>query len=83
LETFPHKGITAAANDAAAFNDCGEWFNLSLLPSQGNQSELDAYAREWVHSVADKFVALERSTIGDAVAGTKGYYNGSFGDEQQ
>ena len=55
---------------------------MTILPTWGNQTEFDGYSQDWAHSVLDKLVALENETLGDAVAGTKGYFNGSFGDEK-
>jgi hypothetical protein len=85
-ELFPYAKINSIPDDACAFNNRGEWFNITILPSWNDRVDLDAYSREWVHKVVDQLAEMEKQDEkvpeGEEVVGTRGYFNGSMGDEK-
>jgi len=86
-EYFPHQKINSVPEGATAFNNRGEWGNITISPNWGaNRTDLDAYAREWVHSLVDKLTIAEKEDPllkeGEEVVVKKGYWNGSMGDEK-
>ena len=86
FEYVSRQAINSLPDDATAFQNRGEWFNVTISPNWGNRAEFDDYARNWVHSVVDKLVELEKADTvvikGEEVVGKRAYFNGSMGDEK-
>ena len=84
LETFPLAKIMSV--DDCAYNNRGPWWNISLGPSWNNRTDLDDYARKWCHDLVAQLAELEKEdhsvSEDQHVVGTKGYFNGSLGDEK-
>lgn len=85
FEFIPHGKINSLSNDSSAYNNRGDWFDATLIPTWGNRTEFDLYAKEWVDKLMDKLIALERADDSippeKRVVGKKAYFNGSMGDE--
>jgi len=85
FECTHRQKINSVPNAATAFNNRGEWFNITLLPTWGNQVEFDSYGKDWVYKLLDKIATLEKLDPevpdGNEVVAKKGYFNGSMGDE--
>ncbi len=85
VEFVPRGKINSLPNDSAAYNNRGDWLNITLIPTWGTRTEYDSYAKEWVDKLIDKFAALEkfdkRIPAGKEVIGKRGYFNASMGDE--
>lgn len=86
FEFLPRQKLNSVPGNATAYNNRGEWFNITLLPTWGTNPEFDAYGKEWTHNIIDKIATLEKLdrsiTEGLEVVGKKGYFNGSMGDEK-
>jgi FAD/FMN-containing dehydrogenase len=86
FEYVPLQKIKSVPGDATAYNNRGDWLNVIILPTWGTRTEFDAYGKEWVYKLLDKFIALEKldETVpeGKEVVCKKGYFNASMGDEK-
>jgi FAD/FMN-containing dehydrogenase len=86
IETYPRAKINSVPNDACAFDNRGEWHNITLLPNWNNRVDLDAYSKNWVHALVDQLAELEKQdehiSKDQRVVGSKGYFNASFGNEK-
>jgi len=85
-EYVPKQKIMSVPKGAMPFNTRGNWSNITILPCWGNRTDLDSYAKEWVHSLIDQLVVVEKQDEmlkpGEEFILEKGYYNASLGDEK-
>ena len=83
---LPRQKVNSVPGDVTAYNNRGNWLNITLLPTWGTPIEFDSYAKEWIHKLLNNFVDLEklddRVLEGEEVVHKKGYFNASMGDEK-
>jgi Berberine and berberine like len=86
FEYFPRQAFNSRPRDSTAYNNRGDWFNITLSPNWGDEVEFDQYARDWVHRLVEKIGDLEKADEvvkpGEEVVEKHGYFNGSMGDEK-
>ena len=85
LEYFPQQKLLSVPETNTAYCNRGDWCNITLLPTWGARTDLDAYGKEWTHKLIHQLGILEKADEavpeGKKVVGKKGYFNGSMGDE--
>jgi hypothetical protein len=85
-EYFPQGKMNSVPQGATPFNNRGNWLNMHIVPDWGHRTDLDAYSKQWVHSLVEKLVAAEKQDElleeGEEVMLKQGYWNGSWGEEK-